>query len=80
MRRILYYEEKLTPQNLPLPFSSIFSICSFLFPQTFPSKLANKVLGFWREREGKAWKKRNEQAEEIEENERGELWGVNFFS
>jgi len=29
---------------------------------------------------GKAWKKRNEQVEEIEENERGGLRAVNFSS
>jgi len=37
-------------------------------------------LRVWRGREGKAWKKRNEQVEEIEENGRGGLWGVNFIS
>jgi len=30
--------------------------------------------------EGKAWEKRNEQVEEIEENGRGGLWGANFSS
>jgi len=45
MRRVFYYEEKLTPQRPPILFSSISFICSFFF-QTFPltSKLANKVL------------------------------------
>jgi len=30
--------------------------------------------------EGKAWEKRNEQVEEIEENGTGGLWGVNLSS
>jgi len=37
-------------------------------------------LRVWRGREGKAWEKRNEQVEEIEENGRGGLWGVSFSS
>ncbi|RHN63245.1 hypothetical protein MtrunA17_Chr4g0056221 [Medicago truncatula] len=32
-----------------------------------------------RGREGKAWEKRNEQVEEIEENEMGEFWGLTFL-
>jgi len=39
MKRVLHYEEKLTPQSPPLPFFSISSTCSFLFPQTFHSLL-----------------------------------------
>lgn len=30
--------------------------------------------------EGKTWEKSNEHVEEILENERGGLWGVNFSS
>jgi len=37
-------------------------------------------LRVWREREGKALEKRNEQLEEIEKNGREVLWGVNFSS
>jgi len=37
MRRVLYHEEKLTPQSSPLPFSSISSTCLFLFSQAFAS-------------------------------------------
>jgi len=47
MRRVLYYEEKLSPQSPPLPFSSISSTSHSFFPKPslpFPSKLANKAL------------------------------------
>jgi len=37
MMKVLYYEEKLTSQSPPLPFSSISSTYSFLFSQAFPS-------------------------------------------
>jgi len=38
-------------------------------------------LRVWREKGGEGFrKKRNEQVEEIEENGRGEFWGVNFSS
>jgi len=36
MRRVLYYEEKLTPPP-PLPLSSTSYTCSFLFSKTLPS-------------------------------------------
>ncbi|AES90917.1 hypothetical protein MTR_4g101010 [Medicago truncatula] len=41
-------------------------------------KLARWLMG-QRGREGKAWEKRNEQVEEIEENEMGEFWGLTFL-
>jgi len=47
MKRVLYYEEKLTPESSPLSMYSICSTYSFLFSKTlppFPSKLANKTL------------------------------------
>ena len=37
-------------------------------------------LRVWKGREGKAWEKRNDQVEEIEENERGGFWGISFSS
>ncbi|AES92198.1 hypothetical protein MTR_4g126760 [Medicago truncatula] len=37
MRRVLYYEEKLTPQSPHLPMYSISSTCSVLFSKILPS-------------------------------------------
>jgi len=48
--------------------------------QSVKENIFRLCLRVWREREGKALEKRNEQVEEIEKNGREGLWRVNFSS
>jgi len=59
MRRVLYFEEKLTPQSPLLLMSSISFTYSFLFSQTLPSQ--TYVGEIMREEEEKALDKMKEK-------------------